>query len=90
MKREQIIKILDSNDEFFKDDSSPALFPYKYSKVANEILALQDYKPTDEEIKAMAQHIVALSKGALQPSAEETIILGAKLLRDHAEQFKKK
>jgi hypothetical protein len=50
MTREQIMEILNSNDEYFKDDSSPALFPYKYSKVADAILALPLDVPSDEEI----------------------------------------
>jgi hypothetical protein len=90
MKREEIDEILKEHrwDIENNSDNDPILSEEGISDIADEILALQDYKPTDEEIKATAHHIVVLSKGALHSSSEETIILGAKLLRDHPEQFK--
>ena len=88
MKREQIIKILNKWVMPLGNTKLIGIPPSDIDDIADEILALQDYKPTDEEIEATAHHIVVLSKGALHSSAEETIILGTKLLRDHPEQFK--
>jgi hypothetical protein len=38
--KERILEILDNNDEYFKDESSPAIFPYRYSHIASGIESL--------------------------------------------------